>query len=319
MNDPRAAALQLCPFSTYLEAGLNARFNVIRWFELDPAGQAAWLREHSAAVRAVVTGGHVGCANELIQVLPSLGIIAINGVGVDKVDLQFARSRGVRVTTTPNVLTDDVADLAVGLIVGLLRGIAAADAYVRAGEWVKGERPLARKVTGRRFGIVGLGHIGSAIALRLAAFGPVAYTGPRPKSVPYPYHASVRSLASATDVLVLACPANASTRHLVGAEVIDALGPAGYLVNVSRGSIVDEAALIAALEAGRLAGAALDVFENEPNVPAALRASDRVVLTPHVASATVETRLEMAEVVLKNLDAELGVAPPTTNTLNGRD
>ena len=303
MNDLRTIALQLCPFSPRLEAGLSARFDVIRWFELSEGEQANWLAAQAPGVHAVVTGGHVGCSNALMAALPSLGIIAIHGVGVDKVDLPFARSRNVRVTTTPGVLTEDVADLAVGLIIGLLRGIPASDAYVRAGSWEQGDRPLARKVSGRRFGVVGLGHIGAAIAARLAAFGPVAYTGPQRKEVPYAFHADLLDLARASDVLVLACPANASTRHIVNAAVLAALGEEGYLVNVARGAVVDEGALVAALDAGRLAGAALDVFENEPHVPEALRSSSRVVLTPHMASATVETRIRMADVVLENLDA----------------
>ena len=303
MNDLRAIALQLCPFSPRLEAGLQERYEVIRWFELSEAEQSTWLAARAPAVQAVVTGGHVGCSNALMVALPSLGIIAIHGVGVDKVDLPFARSRNVRVTTTPGVLTEDVADLAVGLIIGLLRGIPASDAYVRAGSWEQGDRPLARKVSGRRFGVVGLGHIGAAIAARLAAFGPVAYTGPQRKEVPYAFHADLLDLARASDVLVLACPANASTRHIVNAAVLAALGEEGYLVNVARGAVVDEGALVAALDAGRRAGAALDVFENEPHVPEALRSSSRVVLTPHMASATVETRIRMADVVLENLDA----------------
>jgi lactate dehydrogenase-like 2-hydroxyacid dehydrogenase len=177
---------------------------------------------------------------------------------------------------------------------------------------VKGDRPLARKVSGRRFGIVGLGAIGTAIAERLAAFGSLAYTGPHRKPTPYAFHESLSSLAKASDVLVIACPANASTRHLIDAKVMEALGSDGYLINVSRGSVVDETALIAALEAGKLAGAALDVFENEPHVPAALRASQRVVLTPHVASATVETRVRMADMILANLDAYLTGRPLPT-------
>jgi lactate dehydrogenase-like 2-hydroxyacid dehydrogenase len=312
MNNRRPTALQLCPLSAHLEAGLNQRFALIRWFDLDESEQPIWLAQHAGAVRAVITGGHVGCSNELINAFPSLGIVAINGVGVDKVDLQFARSRGVRVTTTPGVLTDDVADLAVGLIIGLLRDIPAADAFVRAGEWERGDRPLGRRVSGRQFGIVGLGLIGSAIAARLAAFGPVAYTGPRRKHAPYEFHADLMALARTSDVLVLACPANASTKCLVNAAVIDALGPRGYLVNVARGSIVDEAALAAALIEGKLAGAALDVFENEPHVPDSLRESAKVVLTPHTASATVETRTRMAELVLENLDAFMAGAPLPT-------
>ncbi len=215
----------------------------------------------------------------------------------------------MRVTTTPGVLTEDVADLAVGLVIGLLRGIPAADAFVRRGEWEKGAWPLGRKVSGRRFGIVGLGQIGSAIATRLAAFGPVAYTGPRRKAVEYRFHVDLLELARDSDVLVISCPAKESTHHLVNAAVIDALGPPGYLINVSRGSVVDEAALIEALAARRLRGAALDVFESEPCVPQALRMSANTVLTPHTASATVETRMQMADLVLKNLDAFCDSAP----------
>ncbi|MEY4762220.1 MAG: hypothetical protein RLZZ200_2076 [Pseudomonadota bacterium] len=313
MNTPRATALQMCPFSSYLEAGLTARFDIVRWFELSAEAQADFLRDRAATVRAIATGGHIGCPPALMQALPRLAIIAINGVGVDKVDLALARGRGVRVSTTPGTLTEDVADLAVGLVIGLLRGIPAADAYVRTGAWAtKGDLPLARKVSGRRFGVVGLGQIGAAIAARLAPFGPVAYTGPSRKDVPYDYASDLLDLARDSDVLVIACPANASTRHLVGDAVFDALGAEGWLVNVSRGAVVDEPALIAALDAGRIAGAALDVYEDEPRVPAALQANPRTVLTPHMASATRETRQAMADLVLANLDAVMaGTAPPT--------
>lgn len=311
MNDVKALALQLCPFSPPLESGLAQRFEVVRWFELAAAAQQQLLEHRAAGVRAVVTGGHIGCSNELMSALPSLGIIAINGVGVDKVDLALARARGVRVVRTPGLLADDVADLAVGLIIGLLRGIPAADAFVRQGLWEQGAWPLARKVTGRRFGILGLGEIGSALARRLAPFGPIAYSGPRHKPVPYAFHPHVLDLARVSDVLVITCPANVATHHIVGAQVIDALGPEGILVNVARGSIVDEAALISALAAGKLQGAALDVFEGEPHVPESLRDSERVVLTPHIASATVETRARMAELILENLDAFIGGAPLT--------
>ena len=307
-----SVALQLNPFSASLEAELARRLEVVRWFELDAGQRADWLRARAAEVVAIVAGGHIGGPTELIQALPQLKIVAINGVGYDKVDLALAKSRGVRVTTTPGTLTDDVADLAVGLIISLLRRIPAGETHVRSGAWPAGELPLARKVTGRRFGVLGLGNIGGAVGRRLAAFGPVAYTSRQAKPVPYAFHADVRGLAQASDMLVIACSANQSTRHLVDTGVLDALGPDGWLVNVSRGSVVDEAALIQALEAGRIAGAALDVFEAEPQVPAALRASHKVVLTPHIASATVETRAAMAALVLENLDAVLrGDEPPT--------
>ena len=305
MNRRRTTALQLCPFSSYLETALAARFELIRWFEMTGAERQTWLNQRADTVRAVVTGGHIGCGRDLMAALPSLGIVAVNGVGADKVDLDFARIRGVRVTTTPGIPTEDVADLAVGLIIGLLREIPHADDFVRAGRWVEGDRPLARKVTGRRFGIVGLGSIGSAIAARLAAFGPVAYTGPRRKSVHFAFHAELLELAKASDVLVLACPANEATRNLIGPEVLDALGSEGYLVNVARGAVLDETALIEALEGGRIAGAALDVFADEPHVSERLRVHPRVLLTPHIASATVESRRQMADLVLGNLDAFL--------------
>lgn len=315
MNDARATALQLCPFSDYLEARLRERTQLVRWFELDAATRATWLASNAASVRALITGGHVGCANDLMDDLPKLGLISINGVGVDKVDLAHARDLGVQVTTTPGVLTDDVADLAVGLIIGLLRRIPSADAFVRSASWGREDFPLAHKVTGRRFGIVGLGHVGTAIAARLAAFGPIAYTDRGPQKAPYEFHPDIGKLARNVDVLVIACPANESTDHLVNAAVIDALGPKGYLVNIARGSIVDETAVVSALADGRLAGAALDVFESEPTVPAGLRTSAKVVLTPHIASATLETRMAMADLVIANLDAFLaGSALPSAVT-----
>jgi hydroxypyruvate reductase len=245
----------------------------------------------------------------LVQSLPNLGVIAINGVGLDKVDLALLRQRGIGLGTTPNTLAEDVADLAVGLTIALLRDIPASDAHVRAGTWPQAERPLARKVTGRRFGILGLGQIGHAIAQRLTTFGPVSWSGPRPKAVQWAYLPDVISLAEASDVLVVACPANAATRHLVDAKVIEALGPKGYIVNISRGAVVDERALASALAEGRLAGAGLDVFENEPHVPESLRSLPNTVLTPHIASATHETRQHMADLVLSNLDAYLQGRP----------
>lgn len=298
-------ALQMCPFSEYLEKGMAERHKVVRWFELDEPAREALLAARAAEIRAVVTSGHVGVDAALVRRLPALRVIAINGVGVDKVDLQLAASRGVKVTTTPGTLAEDVADLAVGLVIALLRGIAPADAFVRSGHWLKGESALARKVTGRRFGIVGLGQIGHAAALRLAPFGPVAYCGPRRKPVEWAYFETALELARSSDVLVITCPATPVTLRMIDAAVLDALGPDGWLVNVSRGAVVDEAALVAALRAGRLAGAALDVFTDEPRVPTALIDSPRTLLTPHMASATVETRRRMADLVLAGLDSKL--------------
>ncbi|HVY65002.1 MAG TPA: 2-hydroxyacid dehydrogenase [Gammaproteobacteria bacterium] len=312
MTSPRPLALQICPFSQYLESALNARFEIVRWWELDGAAQRAWLASHAGRVRAVATGAQFGCPNELMAALPALGIVSVNGVGIDKVDLEFARARGVRVGNTPGAPTLDTADLAVGLVIGLLRGLPSADAYVRAGRWPKGDVPLTRRVTGCTFGIVGLGSIGSAVAARLAPFGPIAYTGPNRKPVDYAYEPDLLSLARQADVLVVTCPANAATRHMIGASVFAALGPTSYLVNVARGSVVDEAALCAALEAGTIAGAALDVYQNEPHVPESLRRSPKTVLTPHMASGTVEGRKHMADMMLANLDAFFADEPLPT-------
>lgn len=300
-------ALQMCPFSPFLERELRARFELHRWFEVAERDRFAWGRAH--AVRAVVTGGHIGIPPDLMARLPRLGIVAINGVGFDKVDLEEAQRRGIRVTITPNVLTDDVADLAVGLIIALLRDLPASERYVREGLWSTGERPLSRKVSGRRFGIVGLGSIGAAIATRLTPFGSIAYCDVQPKQAPYEFVASTVQLARQSEVLILATTANASTRKLVGREVLDALGPNGYLVNVARGSLVDEDELIRALSDRRIAGAALDVFADEPRVPEILRSMPNVILTPHVASATVETREAMARAVVANLDAYFAGQP----------
>jgi lactate dehydrogenase-like 2-hydroxyacid dehydrogenase len=305
-------ALQLCPLAPHLEAGLAARLECLRWFDLAAVDQAALLAERAGEVRVVVTGGHIGCPPDLMRALPGLQLVAINGVGFDKVDLPLARDLGVAVSNTPDVLTEDVADLAVGLIIAARRGIATGDALVRSGRWPQGELPLGRKVSGSQFGVLGLGRIGRAIADRLAPFGEVAYTSRSAKPVPYRHMADARELARWADVLVIACAANAETAGMVDCGMLEALGPEGWLVNVSRGSVVDEAALIAALEAGTIAGAALDVFADEPHVPEALRRAANTVLTPHVGSASVETRLEMARLVLANVDAVLDGDPPVT-------
>jgi lactate dehydrogenase-like 2-hydroxyacid dehydrogenase len=312
MNQSTRRILQMFPLSAYLESELAKRGSVCRWFELDAAAQAQWLQAHAAEVQGMVTAGHIGCPAALIPQLPNLAVIATNGVGFDRVDLDLACAHRVYVTTTPDVLTDDVADLGVGLVIALLRRLPAADRYVREGQWLKDEMPLARKVSGRRFGILGLGKIGSALAQRLAGFGEVHYASRSRKDVPYTYHASVAALAEAVDVLCIASAATAETKHMVNADVLAKLGAEGYLVNVSRGAIVDEAALIAALQNSVIAGAGLDVFTDEPRVPQALIDSDKVVLSPHIASATVETRKAMADLVLRNLDAGLaGQRPPS--------
>jgi lactate dehydrogenase-like 2-hydroxyacid dehydrogenase len=271
---------------------------------------AAPLREDlgdPAGVAVAVVGGGGRAGAEEMDALPDLRAIVNFGVGYDNVDVAEAQRRGIVVSNTPDVLTDAVADLAAFLVVDVLRGITAADRFVRTGAWARGEKmPLTRDVRGAVVGVLGLGRIGTAAAERLAAFGAeIHYHSRSPKDVAWTYHDSPVALAAASDVLVVLTPGGAGTDGLVDAAVLDALGPEGYLVNVARGSVVDEDALVAALEAGRIAGAGLDVFADEPRVPSALLARDDVVLLPHVGSATVETREAMGRLVLENVDAFL--------------
>lgn len=257
-------------------------------------------------VTALVTTGGRGAEAELIEALPKLRVIACYGVGVDAVDLATAARQGVAVTNTPDVLTDDVADLAVFLLGTLHRLLVRGDHWVRAGDWSRsGDLPLGRSLRGRRAGILGLGRIGEATARRLEAFGmEILYYKRSPLSDSnWTYLDSPLALAQQCDDLIVCCSGGAATRHLVDAKVLEALGPDGTLVNIARGSVVDEQALVAALQSGRTGGAALDVFENEPEVPEALIARDNVVLAPHIGSATWETRRAMGTLVLDNLRA----------------
>jgi lactate dehydrogenase-like 2-hydroxyacid dehydrogenase len=264
----------------------------------------AFLVEHGGEITVVVTSGAGAVDAALMDALPNLGAIVNFGVGYDTIDVDAARARGIGVSNTPDVLNDAVADTAVALVLDTLRGFSAADRFVRAGRWpVERMFPLTRDVRGARVGILGLGRIGRAIALRLLAFGcSISYHNRRRvPDVEYPYAASPVELAASVDVLVVAVTGGPSSTGLVDRAVLDALGPEGYLVNVSRGRVVDEAELVAALVEGRLAGAGLDVYTDEPHVPKALTGLDNVVLLPHVGSATVQTRAAMGELTLRNV------------------
>jgi lactate dehydrogenase-like 2-hydroxyacid dehydrogenase len=290
---------------------LTATYAVHRLYEA--GDRAAFLAPLANRVRGIATfSGGVDAG--LMKALPRLEIVASMTIGLDHVDLETAKVRGIRVTNTPDVLTDDVADLAIGLMIAVARRLVLADRFVRDGNWLKGPMPLQSKLGGAKLGVLGLGRIGQAIAQRATAMNmTVVYHNPRPKAgVPYRYYADLAAMAADVDYLVVACPGGATTRHLVGARVIESLGAKGTVINVARGSVIDQAALVLALAECRLAGAGLDVFEDEPRVPEALTRLDNVVLTPHAGSATHATRLAMGRLMLDNLAAHFAGRPLLT-------
>ncbi|MDO8418666.1 MAG: 2-hydroxyacid dehydrogenase [Rubrivivax sp.] len=300
---PDIDVLAVARLSPLLAPQLGAAYRVHhRLHEVDPAAFAAV----APRIRGIAASGDSRVGAALIAQLPALEIVSVMGVGYDGIDVAAAKARGVQVTHTPDVLNDDVADLAIGLMLCAARQLPAADRYVRSGQWATtGPMPLARKMSGARLGLVGMGRIGQAIAQRAAAFGmSIAYTArsARP-GLAYAYFPSAAALAGESDFLVVITPGGAGTRKLIDAAVLAALGPQGILVNVARGSVVDEAALIDALERGVIAGAGLDVFENEPHVAERLKALSHVVLTPHIGSATGQTRQAMADLAAGNLAA----------------
>jgi len=304
LTAPAADLLMVGPLLPELTADLESRYRVHRWWESpDPA---ALLREHGPAIRGIATSGRFGAPRSLIDALPALEGVFSFGVGYDTIDVAAAQARNVLVTNTPGVLDACVADTALALMLAAPRRLAEADRFVRAGRWPQEGFGLGTRMSGKRCGIVGLGNIGLQIARRAEAFDmPILYTSRKPRAdAPdrYQYCADVLELAAQSDFLVLAVPGGAATRHLVNAAVLDALGPQGWLINIARGSVVDETALVAALRDGRIAGAGLDVFEHEPATPPALNGMDNVVMLPHIASGTHETRRAMADLMLANLD-----------------
>jgi lactate dehydrogenase-like 2-hydroxyacid dehydrogenase len=271
---------------------------------VEAADKTAFLQQVGGSIRGLVQGGGTITPTTLLDALPKLEIISVFGVGYDGVPVEYCKRRGIKVTNTPDVLTDDVADVAVALVMMTGRGFVRLNRFVHAGGWLKKGPELTTKLGGKTVGILGLGRIGKAIADRVSSLGMmVAYTGRKPQQVPYRFVADLKTLAAESDFLVVACPGGAATKDIVNAEVLAALGAKGTLVNIARGSIVDEVALVAALQAGTIKGAGLDVFADEPNIPAPLLAMENVVLLPHVGSATRETRQAMGDLCKANLDA----------------
>ncbi|WP_301147459.1 2-hydroxyacid dehydrogenase [Mycobacterium simiae] len=308
--------LRIGIFEPTFEQELSARYEIPSL----PAGpeRTEFLAERGERFRVVVTSGLGGVDAHTIAALPNLQAIVNNGAGVDRIDLQAARRRGIGVSNTPDVLSDTVADTALGLILMTLRRFGAADRYVRAGRWAReGPFGYARDVSGLQVGILGLGRIGSAIATRLLGFDcAIAYHNRhRIDDVPYRYAESPLELAESVDVLVVATSGDAATRHLVNRRVLEALGPEGYLINIARGSVVDQDALVELVAGGGLGGAGLDVFADEPRVPEALFDLDNVVLFPHIGSATARTRRAMALLAIRNLESYLSTGKLVTPAL----
>jgi lactate dehydrogenase-like 2-hydroxyacid dehydrogenase len=304
--------LSVGPFYSPSFEAMERDFTVHKLWQAND--KAALLTEVGSRVRGIQSGAGHGADAKLMDALPKLEIISCFGVGVDAVDLGAAKQRGVIVTNTPDVLNECVADLAMGLTLATLRRISLGDRFVRAGSWLKGALPLAQKVGGKTMGILGYGRIGKAIARRAEAFGMhIVYHGRKPQpGVAHRYYSSLTDMARDCEVLMVICPGGAATRHLVNAEVMQALGPEGTLINVARGSVVDEQALVKALADGTLGAAGLDVFEAEPKVPEALLGMDQVVLQPHVGSATHDTRKAMGDLTVDNLRAHFGGKPVLT-------
>lgn len=276
--------------------------------------RGALLADVGDKIRAVMTTAGVGVSPELLDMLPNVKVVTSFGVGYDSIDIADCTRRGVKVTNTPDVLNDDVADMAIMLMLASLRRLVVGDNWARSGQWsAQGAMPLTTTLRGKKVGIVGLGRIGQAIATRAEPFGvELGYFGRSKKDVAYRFEADLHDLARWSDILVLACPGGEATRNLIDASVLEALGPNGYLVNIARGSVVDEGALIASLRDGKIAGAGLDVFHNEPHMNTAFADFDNVVLSPHHASGTEETRNAMGQLVLDNLAAFFANKPLVT-------
>jgi lactate dehydrogenase-like 2-hydroxyacid dehydrogenase len=308
--------LQVGPYPEWDQGPLEHAFHIHRWWEA--ADQAALLAEVGSQVRGIATRGDLGASEAMIAACPNLEVIAVYGVGYDAVHLPSCRARGIRVTNTPDVLTEDVADIAVAMLLALVRKVGPAEDWVRSGNWAaQGMFPLTRRVSGSRAGILGLGRIGTAIGRRLQGFGmEIAYSARAPKpaaeAAGWAYVPDPVALAERSDHLIVALAATPETRHIVGARVLQALGAHGTVINISRAANVDEAALLDALEGGRLAGAALDVFEGEPNLNPRFLSAPNLLLQPHHGSGTIDTRKAMGQLMRDNLTAHFAGRPLLT-------
>ncbi|QWD67902.1 2-hydroxyacid dehydrogenase [Polynucleobacter sp. VK25] len=294
---PVNSVLQVGHFPEIMQAEIDRRFTPIHHLDLNappPVGdfQAILIRSNTKLPQA------------LVEQIPSIRMVATCGVGYDNLPLTYLKEKGIKASNTPGVLNDAVCELAIGMMLALLRQLPQAQEHVKSTAWSKAPFRLTSTLAGKRVGIAGMGRIGQDLAKRLEPFKvEIAYSGPTQKPLPYNYFPSVHELANACDIVFLACPATPDTDKMVNAKVLEALGPSGYLVNIARGSVVDEDALLYALQHKKIAGAALDVFENEPNPRAAFLSLDNVLLAPHIGSATSETRIAMTNLAVDNLEA----------------
>ncbi len=304
--------LVMGPYADALMAELETAYEVHRFWQLED--KPAFLKSHGGKIKAIATRGDVGASGDLMQALPNLEFIAVFGVGVDAIDVAGAKARNIPVTITSGVLHEDVADLAFALMLGIVRQIPAGDQFVRSGKWATAGMPVMPRLHGKRIGILGMGQIGQAIAKRAQGFGMDIHYHTRTKrdDVDYKYQPTPVALAQNSDFLVAALAGGKATAGIVSAEVLSALGPKGYFINIARGSVVDEPALISALENHAIAGAALDVFLNEPKIDERFFKLENTVLHPHQGSATHETRKAMADLVVANLASHFAGKGPLT-------
>ena len=308
---PRHSVLIANEFHPETIQKLDEKFQTYHLWELSSPEKKRLIQEFQGKCEAIASASWV--VDEIIYELDSLKIIACFGVGVDGVNFELTRSRNIRVSNTPDVLNDAVADIAISLVLATSRNIINADRFVREKKWSQGPLPFGMGLAGKTLGIVGCGRIGEEIANRAITFGlKVAYHNRSPKDLPYSYHSSIAHLAEASDILLCILPGGEGTKNAINADILKKLGPTGIFINVGRGSSVDEVALASALHAGGIFAAGLDVYADEPNVPEELLELDNVVLLPHIGSATVETRRAMGQLVIDNLDAYFSGRPLIT-------
>lgn len=303
---PVNSVLQVGHFPEIMQAEIDRRFTPTRHTDLN-------MPPPKGNFEAILIRSNTKLPESLVKQIPSIRLVSTCGVGYDNLPLTYLREKGIKASNTPGVLNDAVCELAIGMMLSLMRRIPESQEYVKSTAWSQAPFKLTSTLAGKCVGIAGMGRIGQDLAARLEPFKvKLAYSGPNPKSVPYTYYKDIVDLAAACDVLFLACPATPDTDNLISAKVLEALGPKGYLINIARGSVVNEEALLYALQHKKIAGAALDVFNNEPNPNPAFLELDNVLLTPHIGSATLETRIAMTNLAVDNLEAFFAQQPLPT-------